>query len=138
MGVTGKTISRWETGSYLPPVEMLQLLGEEFHLSINELLTGQILTADAFRKTADENLLALAKESAFSLSEKKEFLIRKWRKEHIALFVILGMIALAAWIIPLCIHKTCYFCFSALISAFEYGWQNNQMMIYVENHLYEK
>ena len=26
LGVTGKTVSRWETGTYLPPVEMLLLL----------------------------------------------------------------------------------------------------------------
>ena len=29
LGVTNKTISRWETGSYMPPVEMLEELVQD-------------------------------------------------------------------------------------------------------------
>ena len=38
IGVTNKTVSRWENGNYLPPVEMLQILSKLFDVSINELL----------------------------------------------------------------------------------------------------
>ena len=41
LGVTNKTISRWENGHYLPDIEMLQLLSKEFNVSINELITGE-------------------------------------------------------------------------------------------------
>ena len=37
LGVTNKTISRWENGNYMPDVEMLSLLSKEFDVSINEL-----------------------------------------------------------------------------------------------------
>ena len=37
IGVTNKTISRWENGNYLPPVEMLQILSNKFDVSINEI-----------------------------------------------------------------------------------------------------
>ncbi|MDE5729583.1 MAG: helix-turn-helix transcriptional regulator, partial [Clostridia bacterium] len=30
LGVSNKTISRWEPGTYLPPVEMLQLLSDKY------------------------------------------------------------------------------------------------------------
>ena len=40
IGVTNKTVSRWENGNYLPPVEMLQILSKLFDVSINELLSG--------------------------------------------------------------------------------------------------
>lgn len=30
LGVTNKTVSRWETGTYMPPVEMLQLLSVKY------------------------------------------------------------------------------------------------------------
>ena len=33
IGVTNKTISRWENGDYMPNIEMLQLLAEEFSIS---------------------------------------------------------------------------------------------------------
>ena len=32
LGVTNKTISRWENGHYLPDIEMLQLLSKEFNV----------------------------------------------------------------------------------------------------------
>lgn len=41
LGVTNKTISRWETGSYMPPVEMLEELSRMYDLTINELLSGK-------------------------------------------------------------------------------------------------
>ena len=43
LGVTNKTVSRWETGNYLPPVEMLEQLSELYGLTINELLCGKKL-----------------------------------------------------------------------------------------------
>ena len=41
IGVTNKTISRWENGDYMPNIEMLQLLAEEFSISISEILAGE-------------------------------------------------------------------------------------------------
>lgn len=37
IGVTNKTVSRWETGTYLPPADALLALSEPFSVSINEL-----------------------------------------------------------------------------------------------------
>ncbi len=34
IGVSNKTISRWENGNYMPDIEMLQLLSKEFDVSI--------------------------------------------------------------------------------------------------------
>ena len=67
LGVTNKTISRWETGAYMPDIEMLQLLGQIFGVSINEILAGQRLSDEEFRQKAEENVIAVSKASAFSL-----------------------------------------------------------------------
>lgn len=37
LGVTNKTISRWETGNYMPSVEMLEELSTMYGMTINEL-----------------------------------------------------------------------------------------------------
>ena len=37
IGVTNKTVSRWETGTYMPPVECLVLLSDIYDVSINEM-----------------------------------------------------------------------------------------------------
>ncbi len=39
IGVTNKTVSRWETGKYMPPIEHLKLLSDLYQISINEILT---------------------------------------------------------------------------------------------------
>ena len=59
LGVTNKTISRWENGNYLPPVEMLQVLSTFYGISINELLSGQRLPDTAYREKAEENIKAI-------------------------------------------------------------------------------
>ena len=63
LGVTNKTVSRWENGNYMPGIEMLALMGREFDVSLNELLEGRRMDDEAeFRAAADKNL-ASAMES---------------------------------------------------------------------------
>ena len=136
IGVTNKTISRWENGNYMPDIDMLQILSQEFHVSINELLSGKKLNDEEFRKKADENIRAVAKQSAFSFAERKRFWISKWRKEHIALFVIMGMIDILYLVCCFIFEEPVLIGLIGIIFVVEYGWQNNRMMIYVENNLY--
>lgn len=94
LGVTNKTISRWETGCYLPDVEMLSLLSREFGVSINELVAGERLVAEDFKKAADENLVTALDHSTFTLKEKQAFFKKKWRPgaplHHYSLFRRVG------------------------------------------------
>lgn len=88
IGVTNKTISRWETGVYMPDIEMLKLLSDVFHVSINKLLCGEQLTDANFREKADINIISAFKESSFSIKERTDFWKQKWIKEHMALIII--------------------------------------------------
>ncbi|MDE7337169.1 MAG: helix-turn-helix domain-containing protein [Clostridia bacterium] len=54
IGVTNKTVSRWENGNYLPPVEILQLLSKFYDVSINELLSGERLNDVVYKQNAEE------------------------------------------------------------------------------------
>ena len=56
LGVTNKTVSRWETGTYLPPAEALLAMSELFSVSINEILSGKRLSEEEYRAAAEENL----------------------------------------------------------------------------------
>ncbi len=136
LGVTNKTVSRWENGNYMPDIETLQLLSKTFHVSINEILSGELLDEADFRKKADENIIAFSKNIAFTVNERSKYLIKKWRKEHIALFILLAVIVAAIVVMPLLFGKPWLSCFAPIVAAAEYGWQNNRMMIYVEKHLY--
>ena len=137
LGVTNKTISRWENGNYMPDIEMLQLLAKEFHVNINEILAGERISDAEFRKKADENIIAVSKSSAFSFEEKKAYFKKKWRKEHIALFVLLGIILLLSVLLPILFGRIEFIGLAPLVGLIEYGYQNNKMMIYVEHYLYD-
>ena len=137
LGVTNKTVSRWENGNYMPDIETLQLLSKEFDISINELLAGEILTDEDFKKKADENIIAISKKSSFSFEERKTYFKKKWRKEHASFFVLLGLIWLASLILPIIFKKPVWICLCPLIAIIEYAYQNNRMMIYVEHNLYD-
>ena len=94
LGVTNKTISRWENGNYMPDVEMLSLLSKEFGVTINEIITGERLATEDFKKAADDNLVTALNSSTFTLKEKIAFFRKKWLREHIATIVL----CVVAWI----------------------------------------
>lgn len=57
LGVTNKTISRWENGNYMPDLAVLQSLCAVLEVNINEMISGRRLDEADFRQQADNNLL---------------------------------------------------------------------------------
>ena len=56
IGVTNKTVSRWENGNYLPPVEKLQILSKFYDVSINEILNGERINDSDYKNVSEENV----------------------------------------------------------------------------------
>lgn len=57
IGVTNKTISRWENGNYMPDISVITTLCLELGISANELLCGKRLEDSEFKVKADDNLM---------------------------------------------------------------------------------
>ncbi len=137
LGVTNKTVSRWETGTYLPPADMLLSMSELFDVSVNELLSGRRLTEQEYKKAAEENLAQAIKAGSFSLKDKEDFYKKKWLKEHMAVIIftcicIIG--ALAAGVI----FKKSLLAFAAVVMfILGHCLINNAMMTYVEKNAYD-
>ena len=141
LGVTNKTISRWENGNYMPDIEMLSLLSKEFDVSINELISGERLLLDDFKKAADNNLVTALSSSTFTLKEKIAFFKKKWLHEHIATIVlcIAVWIGIMLWVALKLQDKNSYAFLGAIGSVLAilfYVVLYNRMMAYVENHAY--
>lgn len=136
LSVTNKTISRWETGVYMPDIEMLKLLSELFSVSINELLSGERLSDADFRKEADKNIIATSTASTFSLKEKIDFWKRKWLKEHIGLIVIAILLCIGIFVFAVMKSIGWLSGATALIWLVAFGFLRNKMMIYIENQIY--
>ncbi len=56
VGVTNKTVSRWETGRYMPDLDTIPILCEELGITVNELLSGEQLN-EKYKERADENII---------------------------------------------------------------------------------
>lgn len=138
IGVTNKTVSRWETGTYLPPAEALLLLSELFHVTINELLSGRRLTESEYVAAAEKNLTKAIEQSSFTLKERIEFFKRKWLKEHIAIMCFLGIVIVFTYALGLYLKSYLLLCASILMLFVAHCWRNNTMMIYVEKNAFEK
>lgn len=134
--VTNKTISRWETGEYLPPMDVLEAMGTLFGVTINELLSGQRLADEEYKPHAEENLKATLTSSSFTWKDRLEFFKKKWRKEH-------RFSAVLIWIPPLAVLAAGFF-LKNYISAgtapilwlIGYGVRHNTMMAYAEDRAF--
>ena len=85
VGVTNKTISRWETGKYMPPIECLKLLSDIYQISIHEILTGEKLNEENYKEAAENNI-------ALTLEEIEA----KGKKFENTMFIIMGITSLLA------------------------------------------
>ncbi len=140
LGVTNKTISRWETGNYMPPGEMLEELSNMYDMTINELLSGRKLTTEEYKEMAETNIKETLKESAFTLKERQDFFKKKWLKEHAftiviayVLWVILAL-ALAKYNLPVYLIGG----IGGFTGMTIYVLFYNRMMAYVEEHIWRK
>lgn len=58
LGVTNKTVSRWENGNYMPDLSVMEALCQSFDISVNELVSGKRLEPSEFKQEADHNLIS--------------------------------------------------------------------------------
>ena len=63
LGISDKTISKWERGNGFPEVSLLIPLCSELDITVNELLSGERVSEEQYRKKAEENMVNLVKEA---------------------------------------------------------------------------
>ena len=105
VGVSNKTVSRWENGNYMPDIETLRLLAKEFSVSIEELLDGEAINA---QKPA-------ARPDPFTPKERAEFWRRNWKKENAGWFIFWGIVFAAVFIFGFLWSTICYNLFGFVI-----------------------
>lgn len=62
LGISDKTVSKWECGNGLPEISLMLPLCNALGISVNELLSGEILKDIDYKKKAEENMMSLLKE----------------------------------------------------------------------------
>lgn len=63
IGISDKTISKWECGKSMPDISYLDALCRSLDLSINEIISGERLSETNYSVKAEENIMSLMKEN---------------------------------------------------------------------------
>ena len=116
---------------------MLVMLSNLYGLTINELLSGKKLTTEEYKEMAEANMKEALEASTFTLKDKIEFFKKKWRKEHIAVMVFIGICIVTVFIIGAIKRISLLGSVAVLMLVLAHGWRNNTMMAYVEKHAYD-
>lgn len=115
LGVSGRTISRWETGFNMPDISLLVEIAEFFDVSIPEIIKGE-------RKS--ENMNEEVKEVAETMSDyakaEKERLVKSIRN--------MSVIGLIAFIVHGILGVNCFYESNDL---FRYAYGISEAIIYV-------
>lgn len=82
IGLSNKTVSRWETGMYSPPVEMLEELSRLYGITINEILSGRKLTMEEYMEMAENNIRETLRGNKKDITEKELHFRKQWYRQH--------------------------------------------------------
>ena len=80
LAISDKTISKWECGNGFPEASLMLPLCNELEITVNELLTGERISQQNYKKKAEENMVNM-------IREKEE------NKQKILLTTMIGVIS---------------------------------------------
>lgn len=89
LGVSGRTISRWETGSNMPDLDILIELADYYDVEIREILDGE-RKSEKMNKELEETVLKVAD---YSNEERK----RLTKRMHV--FFVVGVITFIVYMV---------------------------------------
>ena len=100
LGISDKTISKWERGNGFPEVSLLLPLCDELEITVNELLSGERVSEEDYRKKAEVNMVNLVREA--QESKKKIILSAMVATLTIVaafpLFLLSGILEMENWL----------------------------------------
>lgn len=87
LNITDRAISKWETGKGMPDSSIMLELCNELDISVNELLSGEVIKMENYNRKAEENLLEMKKQK------------EKTDREMLRLEVVIGYISSITFLI---------------------------------------
>ena len=62
LNITDRAVSKWENGKAMPDSSIMLALCDELKISVNDLLSGEVVTVDNYDKKLEKNLLDMVKQ----------------------------------------------------------------------------
>ena len=95
LNITDRAISKWETGKGMPDSSIMMELCSELGITVNELLSGEVITMDGYNKKAEENLLEMKKQKE---EADKRLLTIEIVMGIITIVMYLGLVMIASYV----------------------------------------
>ena len=84
LNITDRAISKWENGKAMPDSSIMLELCKELKISVNELLSGEVIKMDNYNEKLEQNLIDMVKQKEQS------------DKRLLTMEIVIGIIAVAA------------------------------------------
>ena len=91
LGITDRAVSKWETGKSMPDVSIMLELCRILKITVNDLLSGEVVTMENYNKELEKNLLEMIKQ--------KEESDRRLLRTEIVMVICCALPCIAAVII---------------------------------------
>ncbi|MBQ2720650.1 MAG: helix-turn-helix transcriptional regulator, partial [Clostridia bacterium] len=62
LGITDKAVSKWERGIALPDSSIMLEVCEILGITVNDLLSGEVITMDNYNKELENNLIEMVRQ----------------------------------------------------------------------------
>ena len=94
LGISDKTVSKWECGKGLPEVSLMLLLCSTLRITVNDLLSGEKVSETDYQKKAEENMMDLMREN----EENRKKMALSVICGSITIIAVCALVALAAYV----------------------------------------
>ena len=93
LNITDRAVSKWERGKSLPDASIMLELCNTLEITVNDLLSGEVVTMDNYNKELENNLLEIIKQKQAS---DKQMLTLEWVIGILSCIVLFVPIFIAA------------------------------------------
>ena len=91
LNITDRAVSKWENGKAMPDSSIMLDLCKELKISVNELLSGEVLEMNNYNEKAEQNLLEMKRQKEES------------DKVLLSMEIVIGIIVVVAFLIVMAI-----------------------------------
>lgn len=95
LNVTDRAVSKWETGKSMPDSSLMLPLCEVLKITVNDLLSGEVVTVEQYQGKMEENLLNIAEQKQ---AADRHLLFVEALFGGVCVFVLLAVCLLASYL----------------------------------------
>ena len=94
LGITDRAVSKWETGKTMPDSSIMLELCQLLHISVNDLLCGEVVTMDHYNEKTEQTLVEMVKQKE---QYDKHLLLLEWVIGILSVIILVGSSVIAAY-----------------------------------------